>query len=307
MLLIAALSPDWLEHFSWPLLLRNYGIPAFSALLVLLLGLWLARHLCNLLPATTKRAGIDPMLGSFLRNIAYISSVVIVVVVAIATLGVPVSPLLALLGTAGLAVGLALKDSLSNIASGVMLVTLRPFHVGDSVQIAGQSGTIDAVRIFHTVLHGADNQRLTIPNNLVTASPIINLTAQPTRRIELVVGIGYRDDITAARQLILELMRADSRILQSPAADVLVYELASSSVNLGVRCFVRSADWFATKTALLEQIKLGFDRSGLNLPYPQQDLHLYLHGKDGEPLPLDDLLSAVARQRRAANPAASAD
>lgn len=232
------------------------------------------------------------MLGAFLRNIAYITCVVIVIVIAIATLGVPVSPLLAILGTAGLAVGLALKDSLSNIASGLMLVTLRPFHVGDSVQIAGQSGTIEAVRILHTVLHGADNQRLSIPNNLITASPIVNLTALPTRRIEMVIGISYQDDIVQARELILELLHTDPRVLKDPQPDVLVYELAASSVNLGVRCFVRAGDWFATKTALLEQIKLGFDRTGLNLPYPQQDLHLYLHDRDGQALAMESLLKA---------------
>lgn len=289
---IATLSPPWFEHIDWLLLLRDYGQPLLLALAVLLIGLWLARRLSNLLPQASARLGVDPMLGSFLRNISYIAAVVIVVIVTIATLGVPVSPLLAVLGTAGLAVGLALKDSLSNIASGVMLVTLRPFHRGDSVTIAGQSGTVEAVRIFQTILKGADNQRLTIPNNLVTASPIINLTAQPTRRVELVVGIGYRDDIALARQVVMALMAADDRILKSPAPDVVVYELGANSVDLGIRCFVRCADWFATKSTLLEQIKLGFDRAGINIPYPQQDMHLYLHGKDGEPLALEALTGA---------------
>jgi len=288
---IDALAPvSWFHQINWQRLFETYGVPALAALVVLLVGLWLARRIANVVPRATHRVGADPMLGNFLRNLTYVASLVIVVVLAIATLGVPVSPLLAVLGTAGLAVGLALKDSLSNIASGVMLVTLRPFHVGDVVTIAGQTGTVESVRIFQTVLNGADLQRLTIPNNLITAAPIINLTAQANRRVELVVGIGYEDDIAQARELVLDLIKADPRVLADPAPDVVVYELAAHAVNLGIRCFVRAPDWFGVKVTLLEQIKLGFDRAGINIPYPQQDMHLYLHGEAGQVLPLKALV-----------------
>ncbi|HYG07168.1 MAG TPA: mechanosensitive ion channel domain-containing protein [Stenotrophomonas sp.] len=281
---------SWVQHVDWQRLLETYGIPALAALAVLLVGIWLARRIANVVPRATHRIGADPMLGSFLRNVTYVAALVIVVVIAIATLGVPVSPLLAVLGTAGLAVGLALKDSLSNIASGVMLVTLRPFHVGDVVTVAGETGTVESVRIFQTVLNGADLQRYTIPNNLITAAPIINLTAQPNRRVELVIGIGYQDDIEQARRIVLDLMKADARILAEPAADVVVYELAANAVNLGIRCFVRAPDWFGVKVSLLEQIKLAFDRAGINIPYPQQDMHLYLHGEDGQATSLKALV-----------------
>jgi small conductance mechanosensitive channel len=281
---------SWLHGVNWQHLLETYGVPALAALVVLLVGLWLAKRVSNLVPIATGRVGADPMLGNFLRNVAYVAALVIVVVVAIATLGVNISPLLAVLGTAGLAVGLALKDSLSNIASGVMLVTLRPFHVGDVVTIAGQTGTVESVRIFQTVLNGADLQRFTIPNNLITAAPIINLTAQPNRRVELVVGIGYEDDIAQARDIVMGLMKADARVLQQPAADVVVYELATNSVNLGIRCFVKAGDWFGVKVTLLEQIKLAFDKAGINIPYPQQDMHLYLHGGDGKQIDLKALV-----------------
>lgn len=284
------LSPSWWQNVDWQRLLETYGLPALAALAVLLVGLWLAKRLANAVPRATARVGVDVMLGNFLRNVAYVAALVIVVVLALQTLGVPVSPLLAVLGTAGLAIGLALKDSLSNIASGVMLVTLRPFHVGDVVTVAGQTGTVESVRIFHTVLSGADLQRLTIPNNLITASPIINLTAQPNRRVELVVGIGYEDDIAQARELVLGLVKADPRVLADPAPDVVVYELATNAVNLGIRCFVRAPDWFGVKVSLLEQIKLGFDRAGISIPYPQQDMHLYLHGDNGQVLPLKALV-----------------
>ena len=274
-------TPAFFRQWNWQHILETYGVPLLSALVVLLIGLWLARRLSNVMPRATARVGVDPMLGTFLRNVVYAAALVIVVVVAIATLGVPVSPLLAVLGTAGLAVGLALKDSLSNIASGVMLVTLRPFRVGDVVTVAGQTGSVREVRIFQTVITGSDNQHTTIPNNLITAEPIINLTAEPTRRIELVIGIGYEDDIQLARDTALSIMKADKRVLATPAPDVVVYELGAHSINLGIRCFVKSADWFGTKVTLLEQIKLGYDQAGINIPYPQQDMHLYLHGKDG--------------------------
>lgn len=286
----AVTTPAFFRHWNWQHVLETYGVPLLSALVVLLIGLWLARRLSNVMPRATARVGVDPMLGTFLRNVVYATALVIVVVVAIATLGVPVSPLLAVLGTAGLAVGLALKDSLSNIASGVMLVTLRPFRVGDVVTVAGQTGSVREVRIFQTVITGADNQHTTIPNTLITAAPIINLTAEPTRRVELVIGIGYEDNIQLARDTALALVKADPRVLETPAPDVVVYELGAHSINLGIRCYVKSADWFGTKVTLLEQIKLGYDAAGINIPYPQQDMHLYLHGKDGKTVEADALI-----------------
>ncbi|GAB3052290.1 mechanosensitive ion channel family protein [Stenotrophomonas tumulicola] len=271
---------SWLQNLDWERIFETYGLPLIGAIVVLLVGIWIARRLSNVLPRATARVGLDPMLGSFMRNVVYAAALVIVAVLAIATLGVPISPLLAVLGTAGLAVGLALKDSLSNIASGVMLVTLRPFRVGDVVTVAGQTGTVREVRIFQTVLTGADNQHTTIPNTLITAEPIINLTAEPTRRIELVIGIGYEDDIQLARDTALSIMKADKRVLATPAPDVVVYELGAHSINLGIRCHVLADDHFGTKVTLLEQLKLGYDKAGINIPYPQQDMHLYLHGKD---------------------------
>ena len=278
---VTAPATTWFHSLDWERLFETYGVPLLAAIVVLLVGMWLARRVSNTLPRATARVGMDPMLGNFMRNVVYSGSLVIVVVLAINTLGVPISPLLAVLGTAGLAVGLALKDSLSNIASGVMLVTLRPFRVGDVVTVAGQTGTVREVRIFQTVITGADNQHTTIPNTLITAAPIINLTAEPTRRVELVIGIGYEDNIQLARETAIALMKADTRVLPSPEPDVVVYELGDHAIKLGIRCFTKSADQFGTKVTLLEQIKLGYDKAGINLPYPQQDMHLYLHGKDG--------------------------
>lgn len=283
-------ASSWWHSLNWERIFETYGLPLIAAVVVLLVGIWLARRVSNVLPRATARIGMDPMLGSFMRNVVYAAALVIVAVLAIATLGVPISPLLAVLGTAGLAIGLALKDSLSNIASGVMLVTLRPFRVGDVVTVAGQTGTVRDVRIFQTVITGADNQHTTIPNTLITAAPIINLTAEPTRRVELVIGIGYEDDIQLARDTALAIMKADKRVLATPAPDVVVYELGAHSINLGIRCYVKAADHFGTKVTLLEQLKLGYDKAGINIPYPQQDMHLYLHGKDGSVTSADALV-----------------
>ena len=258
-----------------------WGPTLLKAAAVLLIGLWLARRLTGLLPRAMGRVGLDPMLGDFARNVAYITAVVIVVVTALGTLGVRTAPLLAVIGTAGLAIGLALKDSLSNIASGVMLVTLRPFHVGDVVTAAGQTGTVREVRIFQSVIEGADKQLVTIPNNLITSAVITNLTVQGIRRVELVIGIGYGDDIELARRVAVEQMQADPRVLPDPAPDALVYELADNAVNLGIRCHVRSADWFGVKTTMLEKIKLAFDAAGIHIPYPQRDTHVYLYDETG--------------------------
>lgn len=185
--------------------------------------------------------------------------------------------MIAVLGAAGLAIGLALKDSLSNIASGVMLVTLKPFKVGDMVNINGEMGKVESVSIFQTCLRGADNQVIVLPNSLVTTDSIINLTPDVKRRIALVIGIGYDDDIDKARAAALEVMRADERVLAEPPADVLVYELGDSSVNLGIRCHVANADYFTTKCELTERIKKAFDRDGISIPYPQRDVHMYHH------------------------------
>ncbi|NYZ64275.1 mechanosensitive ion channel domain-containing protein [Luteimonas deserti] len=271
-----------LGNVHWNQLLVLWGPTLLKAAAVLLVGLWLSRRLTAMVPPALSRFGFDPMLGNFLRNVAYIAAVVIVVVAALGTLGVQTAPLLAVIGTAGLAIGLALKDSLSNIAAGVMLVTLRPFKVGDVITAAGQTGTVREVRIFQSVIEGPDKQLHTIPNNLITTSVITNLTIQGIRRVELVIGIGYGDDIDLARKVALDQVRSDPRVLEEPGADVVVYELGDNAVNLGIRCFVKASDWFGTKTTLLERIKTAFDAARINIPYPQRDTHLYLYDGDGQ-------------------------
>jgi len=163
-----------------------------------------------------------------------------------------------------------------------MLVTLKPFRVGNIVTIGGETGKVESVSIFQTCLRGADNQVIVLPNSLITSDSIINLTPDTMRRIELVIGIGYGDDIQAARAQALRIMQADPRLLPEPEPDVLVYELADNSVNLGIRCHVGNDDYFVARCELTERIKQAFDEAGISIPYPQRDVHMYHHAADAD-------------------------
>ena len=268
---------DWLnaaEHAKWVDLGISIGGRLLGALILLLIGLKLARMLATWIGGKLNKSKIEATAALFLGRIILVVLQVVLLLAVVQVLGVPMTSMFAVLGAAGLAIGLALKDSLSNIASGVMLVTLRPFHVDDIVTINGVTGKVEMVSIFQTRLRGADNQVITLPNSLITNDSIINLTPDTMRRVELVIGIGYSDDIDKARAIAMDAMKSDSRVLAEPEPSVFVYELAESSVNLGIRCHVGNADWFATRCELTEQIKKRFDKDGISIPFPQRDLHL---------------------------------
>jgi small conductance mechanosensitive channel len=288
---------------AWMQLLLSAGMRVAIALLALYIGIRLVTWASGLTSKAMTRARLEPTAALFLRKVIYVILLVVLVLAILQLVfGVAPTSLMAVIGAAGLAIGLALKDSLSNVASGVMLVSLKPFRVGDIVKIAGESGKVEAVSIFQTQLRGADNQLIVLPNSLITGDSIVNLTPDYMRRIELIVGISYSDDIDLARSTALEVIAADKRVLAEPAADVLVYALAESSVNLGIRCHVRNDDFFATKCELLERIKKSFDAAGLRIPYPQRDVHMYHHlaqGGDGSAdLPL---LARLAKPADAAD------
>lgn len=284
---------DWMlapEHSKWVDLGLAIGGRVLGALVLLVIGLKLARILADWVGGKLRSSKLESTAALFLGRIVLVVMQVVLLLAVVQVLGVPMTSMLAVLGAAGLAIGLALKDSLSNIASGVMLVTLRPFHVDDLVTINGVTGKVEMVSIFQTRLRGADNQVITLPNSLITSDSIINLTPDTMRRIEIVVGIGYGDDIDKARSIAMEVMQADSRVLAEPAPNVMVYELAESSVNLGVRCHVGNADYFATRCELTEQIKKRFDQGGVSIPFPQRDLHIVSAPKGDGAAPL-----AIAR------------
>lgn len=270
-----------LEQFDWLGLAGEWGLRLLAALLVFAIGLWLSRKLSKALERALRRAHVDPMLCSFLRNITYFGGLIVVTVAALTQLGIPPASLLAVLGAAGLAIALALRDSLSNFASGVMLILLRPFKAGDYVQIAGQEGEIEQVRVFQTRLCTIDNRIIVLPNSQITTAPIINFTAMPRRRLDLTIGVGYDDDLAEAKAALLAVAAANPRVLKEPAADVLLSSLAESSVNLVLRAWVNTTDVLGAKSELLEGIHGELRRRGLSIPYPQRDLHVYHHGEVG--------------------------
>ncbi|WP_115513105.1 MULTISPECIES: mechanosensitive ion channel family protein [Xanthomonas] len=268
----------------WAQYALNWGV----ALLIVVVGMWLAKQLSQWLHRALTRARIEITLTNFLRNVMYALLLVLVFVSALSQIGVPPTSLIAVLGAAGLAVGLALKDSLSNIAAGVMLIVLRPMRDGDHVAIAGQEGIVDEIRIFQTRLRTFDERMITLPNSTITTAPIINYSTLPNRRLEVTVGVGYQDDLKKAQQLLLQIAKDNPNVLDSPAPFVQVTNLGESTVDLMLFAYATNGNFGAAKSSTLEQIRNQLLENGLNIPYPQRDLHVYHHDADGKPI--SDLL-----------------
>ena len=266
--------------FDWAAALANWGL----ALLILLVGIWVARWISRAIERALGRAGVEGTLSGFLRNISYAAMVVIVVIAALQKGGVPTTSVLAVLGAAGLAIGLALKDSLSNIASGVMLIVLRPFRDGDHVQAAGLEGIVEEIRIFQTRMRTFDNRLIVLPNSMITTAPIINFTAKPQRRIEILVGVGYDDDLRTAREVLLAIAAENALILQKPEPFVQVTRLSESSVDLTLFAWTKTKDFGEARSELTEAVRTRILDAGLSIPYPQRNLHVYHHDADGRPL-----------------------
>lgn len=261
-------------------LVIGYGWKIVSAILVFLVGKWLARKLTHLFSRILVRQKVDETLVKFLSNISYYAVLTAVLVAAAGQLGINTASFLTIIGAASLAVGLALKDSLSNFSSGVMLILFRPFSVGDVVTVAGETGKVNEITIFNTILTTGDNQKKIIPNGKISNDTITNITAMPLRRVDMVVGIGYDDDIRKAKATLERILSEDERILKEPACLVAVSELADSSVNLVVRPWVKTEDYWAVLFALTEKIKLTFDEENISIPFPQRDVHLFEAGKN---------------------------
>jgi len=264
----------------WWQVLQNWA----AAIAILLIGWWLAKWIARVIRRINTRARMDATLNGFLSNLAYALALMIVGIAALDKLGVPIASAVTILGTIGLAVGLALKDSLSNIASGVMLIVLRPFHVGDTVIVAGLEGIAEQVSIFQTRLRTADNRVIVLPNSSITTAPITNLTTRPQRRIDITVGVGYGDDLKQAQRILLDIAGKNAFVLEQPAPFVQVASLGDSSVNLTLFAWANTGDVGNARSLLLESIRNDIVASGLSLPYPQRDLHVYHHDADGRPL-----------------------
>jgi len=253
-----------------------YAINFVIAIVIFVIGKWIARKITDVIVVLLKKAkSIDETLISFFESIIYYILMIVVVLTALSKLGVETTSFFAILGAAGLAIGLALKDSLGNFASGVMLILFKPFKVGDFVTVAGVSGSVKEISIFSSVLITGDNQKMIIPNGAITSGTIVNVNANPLRRVDLLVGIGYDDDIKKTKELLTSILKSDERIIQEKGLTVAVSELADSSVNFVVRAWVNTPDYWGVKFALTEQVKLRFDEEGISIPYPQQDVHIH--------------------------------
>jgi len=256
-----------------------YSIKIVAAILIFIIGKWLSHKATSLLGKLMGKNNIDITLIKFLKSIVYYTLIIFVLIAALGQLGINTTSFLTILGAAGLAIGLALKDSLSNFASGFMLIMFHPFRVGDFVKVSGASGTIKAIDIFNTTIHTPDNQKVIVPNSKITSDVITNVTANDTRRVDLVIGIGYDDDIAKAKNILNDIIKDEKRILKDQITKIAVSELADSSVNFVVRPWVKTSEYWDVYFDLIEKIKITFDKEGISIPYPQQDVHLFSEQK----------------------------
>ncbi len=258
----------------------DLGIKVATALAIFLIGKFLISILVRGISKVMQKQDVDKTLETFVCNLVRISLMVVVVIAAIGAIGIQTTSFIAIFGAAGLAVGLALQGSLSNFASGVLIVLFRPYRVGDFIEAAGIAGSVEQVQILTTVLKTGDNKQIIVPNSQIMDSIITNYSANDTRRVDMVIGVSYDDDLDKVRKTLEELLAADDRILAEPAPTIAVSALADSSVNFVVRPWVNSADYWGVMFEMTEAIKKRFDKEGISFPFPQQDVHLYKQGSD---------------------------
>jgi small conductance mechanosensitive channel len=254
--------------------LAEYGLKIIAALIILLIGRWLATFISRLIEKALIKSRVDKTLAKFVKNLSHIGLLIFVVIAAVASLGVETTQLAVVVGAAGLAIGLALQGSLANFASGFLMIVFRPFKVGDFIETAGVKGTVDEIQIFNTIIDTPDNIRAIIPNAQITGGNVLNYTVNGTRRVDLVVGISYEDDLKKAKQVIEEVLARDDRVLKNPTPVVAVLELGDSSVNFVVRPWVKSADYWDAYFDITAKVKLALDENDITIPFPQRDVHI---------------------------------
>lgn len=245
------------------------------AIIVVIIGRWLSRWAVRALTRWMERGKMDSTLVSFFGKVVYFSLLAVVFVIALGMLGIPTSSVIAVLGASTLALGLALQDTLSNFAAGILIISLRPYNPGDLVDLGGTRGTVEDIRFFHTVLRTLDNSVLFVPNNDIMDGTIVNLSNVEWRRVDMVFGIGYGDDLRKAKQILREIVDAHPLVAKEPEPTIAVMELGDSSVNFAVRPFARPDDFLTVQFDITEQVKLRFDAEGISIPFPQRDVHIY--------------------------------
>jgi small conductance mechanosensitive channel len=254
-----------------------FGVKIVGAIVVFIIGRWIAKFFANLFRKFMDKREVDPTVTKFVGSLMYFALLTFVALAALGLLGVQTTSFIAVIGAAGLAIGLALQGSLANFAAGFLLILFRPFKVGDFIDAAGVAGTVEAIQIFTTRLATPDNKTIIIPNSKLTGDNIINFSAKGTRRADMVFGIGYEDDIDKARDIINDILSNDERILQDPPPQVAVSELADSSVNFVTRAWVNAGDYWGVVFDTTEAVKKRFDTEGISIPFPQRDVHVYEH------------------------------
>lgn len=253
--------------------LTTYGLDVLGAIIILIIGNMISKRVPKTVAGVLAKRNVDQTVVNFLGSMTRMAILTITLLLVLAQFGVQTASLIAVLGAAGLAIGLALQGTLSNVAGGVMLLFFRPIKIGDFVDVAGHAGTVKAVNLFTTELATGDNVQIILPNATVWGSSIKNFSYHDTRRVDMVMGIGYEDDIGKARDTMLRLIEADDRALKDPAPMVVVSELADSSVNFTVRIWCNSGDYWPLKFDMTRAMKEEFDKEGINIPYPQQVIH----------------------------------
>lgn len=257
----------------------TFGVNLLAAIVIFVVGRWVAKILHRGVVKGLEKAGLEAILVKFLGNIAYTLLLVFVVLAAINQVGVQTTSLIAVLGAAGLAVGLALQGSLANFAAGVLIIIFRPYKIGDYIEGGGVAGTIEEVQIFTTILKSPDNKRIIVPNGQMMSGTVVNYSAHDTRRVDLTASVSYDDDSDHVRRVLLDILETDERVLAEPAPVVRMMSHADSSIDWVVRPWVKSSDYWPVYFDLTERIKRRFDEEGISIPFPQRDVHLYHHDR----------------------------
>jgi len=262
-------SPEMLDTLS------SGALNLLIAVVIFVLGKWIARWVQHAFAKLMRSRQVDEVLVSFLGTIVYTLILIAAIIAAVDTLGIPATSFLAILGAAGLAIGLALKDSLSNFAAGVMLVLFRPFTKGNFIDAGGIMGTVDEIHLVSTILTTPDNKQIIVPNSVIYSSPITNFSAHETRRVDLVIGVGYGDDLKVAADVLKKVCADNPKVLDTPETKIFINNLGDSSVDFVVRPWVKSEDYWTVFAEVLETAKTELEDAGCNIPFPQRDVHLY--------------------------------
>ena len=252
-----------------------YGLRLVYAVIIFIIGKWISCLISKAISKIMKKANVDDLLCSFAKHLIYFTLLIFVIIASLNTLGIQTTSFIAVIGAAGLAIGFALQGSLSNFAAGVMLVLFKPFKVGDFIDGGSSAGVVQEIQIFNTIIRSPDNKKIIIPNSKITGDKIINYTDIDQRRIDLVFGISYDDDIKTAKETLEKVLSADKRILTDPKPVIAVSELGDSSVNLVCRPWVKPNDYWDVYFDILEKGKINLEKQGITIPYPQTDVHLF--------------------------------